>query len=221
MSSSIERKREARTAFMNRLYDVSSGSESFYDNYMVIGDAVGLDDWQDAHDAAQYLVGEGLARWVTTDGGIGISHQGVVEVERSRTSPDQPTEHFAPFNMIVGTFYNSQIQQGTAGSFQLNQPVDGLREIVSQIITAYRENIDELDLAQEQRSEAEAELATLEAQISSPNPKRPILATSLHALRDFATSAGGSVAAQATSCIMEPSRSAVGRLRDCCGGSCW
>ena len=181
---------------MNHLYDAGGGSERYYENYMVIGSAVGLEEWEEAIDVADYLVGEGLAQWVAT-GAIGITHPGVVEVERSRTSPDQDTEHFTAYNIIVGTFHNSQIQQGTTTSFQLNQSVDELKQIVRQIVADYRERLDGLDPAGERRSEAEAVLATLEDQISSPDPKRPIIAGSLQALRDFALSAGGSVAAQA------------------------
>jgi hypothetical protein len=195
--SSIEDKRKARAAFMNHLYDAGDGSERYYESYVVIGSAVGLEA-REASEVADYLVGEGLAEWFTTDGGVSITHPGVVEVERSRTAPDQPTEHFAAYNNVIfGTFYNSPIQQGTTASFQLNQPMEELNPLVDQFIYVYRERIDELSLAEEQRAEAEAELATLQAQISSPNPKRPVIAASLQVLRDFALSAGGSAAAQA------------------------
>ena len=44
----IEAKKRARTAFANELYDRSGGSESFYEHYQVIRDAVGLNEWEDA-----------------------------------------------------------------------------------------------------------------------------------------------------------------------------
>lgn len=46
--SSIEEKREKRAAFMNHLYNASGGSERYFENYMVIGSAVGLEDSSDS-----------------------------------------------------------------------------------------------------------------------------------------------------------------------------
>lgn len=197
--SSIEDKRKARAAFMNHLYDAGDGSELFYESYQAIGSLAGIEDGETALEVARFLVSEGLAQWVAI-GGIGITHQGVVEVERSRTSPDEPTEHLAPFNnvnIILGPIHNSQIQQGTVGSFQLNQPTEELREIMGQVVADYRERLEDFDLADDQRIDAEARLATLQAEISSPDPRRPIIAASLQTLWEIALAAGGSVAAQA------------------------
>jgi hypothetical protein len=198
MARAIEEKRRARAAFVNRLYDLGDGSERFFENYMTIASSVGRVDREGALDVAQYLVGEGLAEWMTTDGGIRLTHAGIVEVERSRTEPDQPTEHFAPFNMIMGNITNSQIQQGTTSSvISLQDDPARLAADLSSFVDLVRAHLDGLDLEGPQRSEAEAELATLEAQAGSPKPKRAIVEASLVTLKELTLSVGGSVAAQA------------------------
>jgi hypothetical protein len=197
--TSIEAKRKARTAFMNELYNRSGGSERFYEHYQVIGDAVGLDRWEEASDVADYLVAEGVAQWMTM-GHLGITHAGIVEIERSRSNPAEPTEHFAAYNnLIIGsTFYNSQIQQGGAGAIQVQRMApDQLTSAIHDLVDAFRANMTALELSDDQRGEVEAGLATLEAQASSPKPKADIVEVAVMTLWSFAVSAAGSVAAQA------------------------
>jgi hypothetical protein len=196
MAKSIEEKRQARAAFMNALYDASDGSERYDENYWAIGTRAGLDE-DEAQAVAEYLVAEGLASWEAMGSMLGITHLGVVEVEESRTRPDRPTEHLAAFNMIVGNVYNSQIQQGTIGSIQLKEEPERLTSDVRALIKVFRQHLDALSLPDDQREEAEAELATLQAQAGSPKPKREIIRASLVTLRDITLSVGGSVAAQA------------------------
>jgi hypothetical protein len=52
-------------------------------------------------------------------GGIGMTHQGVLEMEQAQAAPEKPTEHFPPINFIhIEHMTQSQIQQGTIGSVQ-------------------------------------------------------------------------------------------------------
>ena len=101
-------------------------------------------------------------------GQISITHPGVVEVEESRTKPDTPTEHFAAFNVIQGTFYNSPVQQGSTGSVLIQQDSAELRTLIEELVATFNEHLDQLGLTDEQRDEALAELMTLEAQAGSP-----------------------------------------------------
>ena len=54
---------------------------------------------------------ERKARWFTSNGGIGLTHPGVVEIERSHGSPEEPTEHFLP-SVFIRDVINSQIHVG-------------------------------------------------------------------------------------------------------------
>ena len=136
----------------------------------------------------EYLGGEGLLEYKGLGGSIGITHLGVVEVEQSLADPLQGTEHFpAAINIVnIGEMHGSQIQQGTVHSQQHGQFVTAAdREPLQELVNALREVLPEAGLAEEDPRQAEAELATVEAQLSSPKPKRSFIRTSLETVRDL------------------------------------
>jgi hypothetical protein len=117
-----------------------------------------------------------------------ITHAGVLEVEAALSNPQQGTEHFpAAINIIqIGQMHGSQIQQGTAHSQQHGQFLSETdREPLRDLIDALRAVIPEVDLAEDDRRQAEAELATAEAQLNSPRPRRSFIRGSLEAVRDL------------------------------------
>jgi hypothetical protein len=58
-----------------------------------------------------------------------------------------------------------------------------------------RQSIDELGLADDAKAEAESDLDTLDAQLSSPRPKATIVRESLRSLRNVLEGAAGSLLA--------------------------
>src|SRR5262249_30748872 len=118
---------------------------------------------------------------------MSITHAGVKEIEEAIAAPEQETEHFPPLviaqNYIqVGSMTGSSIQQGTEGSIQVSdQGVDlrTLRALVADIRVA----VQGAQLDQGDRDEAEADLSTLDAQLSSPRMKAGIMREGLASLQ--------------------------------------
>ena len=143
----VEEWREKRLRFMNRLYDATGGSQLASVHPYEVGDELGL-----SHDETdrviEYLQGEQLLAHAGL-GTVGITHLGVLEVERALSNPKQETEHFPPaINVIqVGQMHGSQIQQGTIHSKQrgqfLSQPD---REPLRELLETLRAVLPEADL---------------------------------------------------------------------------
>lgn len=132
----------------------------------------------------------------THEGGIVITHEGIRQVERALSSPDEPTDYFPPINVIyVGSMHHSQIQQGTLESLQHQSSADVSRDQLLEFIEEARVRIDELSLANNQRDEFIADLSTIEAQAKSPKPKQPIIREAIASVRLILEAAAGQAAA--------------------------
>lgn len=93
---------------------------------------------------------------------------------------------------VTGT----QIQQGSPESKQ-SIKADGVSiNSVSQFIHALREELPNLTIKDDTHRELSSDMATVEAQISSPNPKEDIIRTGLGSIRRILEGASGGIAAQ-------------------------
>jgi len=183
---SIEEKRRKRLQFMHRLHEATGGSELAGVNQFELGSELGWSG-EETQQVVEYLKGQGLLEYRGL-GGIGITHPGVVEVEESLSNPRQETEHFpAAINIInIEQMHGSQIQQGTVHSQQHGQFLrEADREPLQELVNTLRAVLPGAGLAEEDRRQAEAELATVEAQLSAPKPKRSFIRASLESVRDL------------------------------------
>jgi hypothetical protein len=182
----VEEWREKRLRFMERLYDATGGSQLASVDPYELGDELGLSR-EETDRVIEYLQGEQLLAHAGL-GRVGITHLGVLEVERALSNPKQETEHFPPaINVIhVGQMHGSQIQQGTIHSKQRGQFLsEADREPLRELLETLRAVLPEADLAEEDHRQAEAELATVEAQLGAPRPKRSSIRASLETVRDL------------------------------------
>jgi hypothetical protein len=82
--------------------------------------------------------------------------------------------------------HGSQIQQGTVHSQQHGQFLsEADREPLRELLDTLRAVLPKAGLAEEDHRQAEAELATVEAQLGSPRPKRSFIRASLETVRDL------------------------------------
>lgn len=120
----VNKKQLLRLRFINELYDQVDGEPDNYVGSLEVGKAIGLSEFREVESIMHYLADEGLLeiQGFGDDNGppIGLTHQGIVEIEQARTNPKQKTEHFPPMvNIIhVQNMHGSQIQQGTVNSSQ-------------------------------------------------------------------------------------------------------
>ncbi|MCC6476650.1 hypothetical protein IT157_06295 [bacterium] len=118
MSKSIEQKKADRFLCLRAAYEATEGRSPRFFNIWEIGASLGLPR-EETRDVFEYLKGEYLVEPKFGGGGFMITHAGVVEIEEALTHPNEKTEHFPPFSLIVNT--------GTI----INQSVRGDNNVVS------------------------------------------------------------------------------------------
>jgi hypothetical protein len=186
--TTIEEKRAQRFRFMQAVYEQTQGDRFRTTQVGVIAHLVGLDE-KEADDTAQYLVDEGMLGWAAFQGVLEITHRGVVEVELALSEPAQPTQHFPPINFIhIERMTDSQIQLGTTASAQTmtNAVTPDDRASVLVWLAALRQ----LELAADAKAEADAQIATIEAQVKSKKPVVAILRAARAVLLPIITGVG-------------------------------
>lgn len=191
----LAQEKKRRFDFAQAVYDDTDASESRSVDMREIGKRLGLES-QTTDRIFQYLSKEGLIRSVAMGGAIGITHQGIVEIESAIDKPDTSTEHFPAINYIhVEQMHNSQIQQGAHSSSQAQTVSQDRIPELKDFIQKLRSELPNLKLSASASQEAEAELATLEAQTNSSKPKMNVIKISLGALKELLMHTAGALGA--------------------------
>lgn len=163
----------------------------------------GIEEHEDHREyvkTLQFLEGEGLVRRLSEEllSPVCITHQGIVEVEKAQDNPDQPTKYFPPAATVIhveGDMIASPIHQAGAGSTQSVTIInEGNRQNLESLIGRLRSEITQIPLGEDKKLEVEAEIRTIEAQLSSPQPKASIIQEALRSTQRVLEGAAGSVA---------------------------
>jgi hypothetical protein len=193
----IRQKDEQRLAFLHRLYEHVGGSTSRMIQQSEIGGALGFDD-DTTDEIVDYLADQFLVERRAFGGMIGITADGVDEVEEALRGPREGTQHF-PFGVINNVLIaerieGSQIQIGTSHSTQTTESADieTVRELVRELRTA----IAELEFEEERKGDVTADLDALESQLAKSAPKPSLIRELLTSVRHALEGAGGGVLAE-------------------------
>jgi hypothetical protein len=178
----VEEKRMQRLQFLHELYRITDGNENAFADMWMIGEGYRFEK-DTTIKITHYLQGEGLLKFQALGGLIGITHRGVLEVEKALTNQDEPTEHFPPAKTVniihVNQMTHSQIQQDTSDSNQMytlnDTDLQGLRDI----IRGLKETCAQPSIPTPQKADLGAEIKTIEGQLSSSKPKTAIIKESL------------------------------------------
>jgi len=191
----IEQIRSERFQFLHRCYELSGGDEHKHLSMFNIGEELGFDESL-TMQIAQYLEGEGLIKSRTMGGGIAISHSGVVHMERALSEPDAPTEYFPAVINIVSAeqILDSQIQQASPAATQVAFR-EGKEQELKALVESLSNSIEEFGLDDQEKSDLQAEILTIEAQTSKSKPNRTIIAESLRSIRTILEQAAGAALA--------------------------
>lgn len=192
----IEDMKKKRFQFLHKLYKMTGGDESKGILIHRVGEELELDKslaWQ----IARFLSGAWLIKIETTDGVIKLTHQGILEVEEALSKPDKPTEYFPPVNIIRvgGNMVGSQIQQASPGARQTATISANKLEELKEVVESLKTSLHNLGLEPQQKSDLQAEMQTMEAQMTSSKPKRAVITASLSCIRDILAGATGSLIA--------------------------
>jgi hypothetical protein len=182
----LTKKKTDRFRYLNLLYEKTGGDRTKFLDMWDLGGQLALDP-VDTKTLVDYLFGENLAEMIGLGGVISITHRGIVEVEGARTEPNASTRYFPPVINILNieSVVGSQIQQGTHGSVQTQTVTTNEVAAIRVLLDGLKEKLSELPFNDPQRSEATAEIQTIEAQLSSSKPKPAILRESLRTLRNL------------------------------------
>lgn len=194
-SQRMQELNRKRFALLHALYDTTEGHRHKIVNLFELAEELEIPR-DEAYPIADWLNGEHLLDFQTVGGGIGITHEGIRQVEKALSSPDEPTDYFPPINVIyVGSMHHSQIQQGTLESLQYQLSADVSIDRLLEFIEEARVRIDDLSLGDNQKDEFIADISTIEAQARSPKPKQTIIHEALASVRSILETAAGQAAA--------------------------
>lgn len=184
-----------RYQFLKKLYEITEGDTLCSVNMWELGEKLQFTRRM-TEQVVQYLVDENLVKYFTLGGGIVITHQGTVHIEKTLSEPDKPTHEFPPVNIInVQNMVGSQIQQSTFESTQtLSSSTLDCKDIFNFIIEL-KDKLHELQLDSSNAQEVAADISTIESQIKSSRPKSIIIKESLKGIKTILEGAAGNILA--------------------------
>ena len=87
----IQKARENRFKFLQKVYDTSDGDENVMMNMWELGKELRFDR-DETEKLTQYLIGENLIKFVALGGELSITHYGVIEIEEALLKPEKETQ---------------------------------------------------------------------------------------------------------------------------------
>jgi hypothetical protein len=202
MAFDIEKRQADRLRVMSEIYEAADGGRLLWVNGPWLLEHMDLPE-DELADACMYLIGEHLIEGNKTLWNsfipylIRLTHRGITEMERSRSAPEKPTEHFPSMISLIhieGDNIGSPIQAGSPGAHQVaalgDLNLDSVREVVREIEA--QEPL--LDLPAEDAAQLQADVATIKAQIGSPKPNHRTIREHLRSVRGIIENAAGGVA---------------------------
>jgi hypothetical protein len=195
MEEKILKIKQKRFLFLKELYERVDGDSSTSININTLGNILGFNRTETARIFI-YLKEEGLAEPKAMGGAIGITHQGVIEVEKAFSNPDESTTYFPPVNIIqVEKMVNSQIQQNTSKSTQTVSFSTNDLEKIKNFISELSDGLPDLNLSDDSNKEIDADIKSVESQLNSPSPKPSIIKECFASIRTILEGAAGNAVA--------------------------
>ena len=147
--------------FLYALYDATAESPSTSMlDFRVVAESVGIESVNEQANVAQWLVAHHLAEWRAVGGQIGISSAGVDALE----------------------------DEGREITFLSVLEIRQVEVLLTEIRRACE--LNEVTVHDEDRAVFDTEIATIEAQIKSPSPKRKVVGVALRSLGRLLLRAG-------------------------------
>ncbi|MGD8521226.1 MAG: hypothetical protein PVF56_08800 [Desulfobacterales bacterium] len=161
---------ETTRQFLLQVFQETNGDTSVQVSMYDIGEALGLDR-DAALNVAEALIGLQMVEIRTLSGGIGISPDGIAEMQQvfgDRIAPD-----------------NQVIRLG-------DEPIlDQIRfQVVEELIASFKARVGNLGLDFDRLNELMADVKTIDAQLESSRPKAAIIRECLRSLKSVLEKAG-------------------------------
>lgn len=206
----VEQRRATRLRVLSMIYEQAGDNTRQLVDLFAIREPLGLTDDEMAN-AIDYLEQQGLIDSSRTYHGqhtpmhASISHRGVIEMEKSAQSPEQPTDYFPPLNSVVvhiGTVTGSAFQIDSPGATQNSDiKVGGVSvdsaEQIRQFVREFTERLPALrqELTPDAVAEIIPDLETVRVQIDAPKPRKHVVKDCLESIKAVLEHAAGGVIA--------------------------
>ena len=151
--------------FLLELYRQSKGDTAFQVSMFEIGEALGLDK-ETSSKVGEDLIGWEMVEIRTLSGGIGISDEGVREIEAAGLGADTD-------NSAAVTLGNAPVIESA------------VVVAVQEAVNAVKNEAGDIGLSFDLLSELMADLKSLDAQMASPRPKTAIVRECFVSLKDI------------------------------------
>ena len=199
----IEEKKKSRFTFLKKLHELSDGNERASFNMFTIGETFGFER-ELTVTIINYLENMGLIKW-RGSGDISISRDGCTEIEAALSQPDKPTKHFSPAGNIItaGAAKYAQSREDRPGTQEVLVS-SAACERLQTLILLLKESVDTLNLEPEKRRDLTADIHTIEAQMTSSQPKTTVLASCLDSIQEILKGKAGSACASKLLMKLEP-----------------
>lgn len=175
--------------FLSELYKMSGGNQTREYSKYKIGENLEL-DYEVIDVITQYLIQERLAHFSygtsQSTRTIGITQEGINELQKAKDEPNMQTDRFR--NNIINIFgnaVNTSVQQaGNNSSQEIKQEIISNKNgQLESIVDEIKKAIEQLPLQSQRITDLEAEIGTIEAQLSSSKPKKSIITESLSSIK--------------------------------------
>jgi hypothetical protein len=196
LDRSVDAKRARRAEFMDRLYTHTHGSEQFRTTVQDVSAELGWPEFE-AEEVANYLEAEGLLRFWTEEGVIGLTHAGIREYEQLVSDPARATEHFPPAQTVnLHIAGSTAVQVAVAGGdvAQTSSTGDIAVPAVNAVIATYRAALESDPLPDADAAEAIRALEAIENELARPQPRTPLVRSFLSTLNALAIGVAGNAA---------------------------
>jgi len=197
--NAVEEMKNKCSQFLRRLYASTGGDESEWRDLYEIGEKLGFDIGLTVK-IEQYLRGQGLINSIpgcgTQNRDIRILHKGILAVWGELPTLTRPTNHFPSQNTTsISHVKNLHVQIDSPGATQVVTIDESGYDELKEVIKSLKESIDQLNIDQQQKSELQADIQTIEAQMSSPKPKAAIITDCLDSIKRILEGVAGSALA--------------------------
>ena len=168
-----------------------------------VAKAVGIENGREAEVIWSYLQDAELIQLTGFGPQVGITRHGIDAVEDALAEPESSTQHFPPVNQIHvwGGIHASQIVQGSAGATVSVALTQSNAETIHALMLELRSAAS--GLVGSPKATVDAELATVEAQLASPAPRRTVVIECLTSVRSVLEQTGAALAAQKIATVLQ------------------
>jgi len=188
----IQKKKQDRFKFLNRIYEVSNGRIGCMIDGEVIGQEFGFDRGYST-DIYYYLNDEGLTEPMGAGIRLSLTHYGLKQIEEALSEPNESTTYFPPINIInIGEMHGGAIQQGTNNSninITSNDTINNVNQYLDKLKEFTNKHIEDDNIQQELK----ADIQTIKQQLKSPKPKNSIIKATIQSVKEVLIGASGGV----------------------------